>query len=149
MNAYETLLDIELRLSQGATEADLLEIRTQLQSRAFREELKDYFRTHNHNPEYEDDLIKIGNLCDERRAERVTSLAISDNVGTGSGIALIFGGIFAAISLPVTLVSVPIITIFGGGLIVGRMYLTRRQLSSEALLYEQISKEIHNFRGAF
>jgi hypothetical protein len=149
MNAYETLLDIEVRLSRGVSEVELVAIRNQLQSRAFREELKDYFRTRNYAPQYEDDLIRIGNLCDERRAGRASDLAISDNIGTSSGIALIFGGVFAAITLPITLVSIPVITIVGGGMIVGRMYLTRRELSSEALLYEQIAKEISNYRGKF
>ncbi len=149
MNAYETLLDVESRLLRGVSETELLEIRNQFQSRAFREELKEYFRTHNYAPQYEDDLIRIGNLCDERHAARVSDFAISDNIGTSSGIALIFGGVFAAVTLPITLVSIPVITIVGGGLIVGRMYLTRKQLSAEALLYEQIAKEIQNYRGKF
>jgi hypothetical protein len=149
MNAYETLLDIEFRLSRGVSETELLEIRNLVQSRAFRDELKEYFRTHNYAPQYEDDLIRIGNICDERRAARASDLAISDNIGTSSGIALIFGGVFAAVTLPITLVSIPVITIVGGGLIVGRMYLTRKQLSAEALLYEQIAKEIQNYRGKF
>lgn len=149
MTPYETLLSIEDRLSQDPGETELTQIRDRLQSRGYRKGLLDFFRERNFAPGYDDDLVRIANLADQKRAERSLDASRIATLGLGGGSSLVVGGIFTAITLTGGAAAIALIPIAGGLYMSARSYSAQGQLAREELLLKQITEELRELRRGF
>jgi len=124
----------------AATLAGILE---RIDSRAFALEIKEYRRGLN-DPDalndFEDDVLRFRRDIERLRAALDYDRQQLGVIGIGMGVALVGGGIIAAVSIAVP--PLALLPIAAGGMVLGTSYSRGKQISREIALCDQMIERL-------